>query len=185
MKKICLTAAPGPSVVINWNTSLEHSLLLFLQLLLLLFLLLAAWLFPSPPCLPWHLFLFVSASFLYNTFFSYSFRQPFLSCLPRVFLYWATVIVHFAAPCLPELPGRQKRVTQGSNMDREGETRVADEPTDNSHVATNCDIGGRRKMIVNNTIFFNAAAQSAAWLEKSQLKQCKWFFFILSTRIPS
>ena len=47
VKKICLTAAPGPSVVINWNTSLEYapSFLLSLHNFFSLHTL-AAWLFP-------------------------------------------------------------------------------------------------------------------------------------------
>lgn len=106
VKKICLTAAPGPSVVINWNTSLEYSpssLVSFLFLLLFSLLPLAAWLFP-PFSLPWCLFLFFPASFL-----SHIFVFPlFLSPLPQIFLQWTTVIVHFTAPCLPEFPGEER-----------------------------------------------------------------------------
>lgn len=108
VKKICLTAAPGPSVVINWNTSLEHFPSSLLSHLLLLPL------FPSLKLdcffsLPWCLF---------PAFRNLPFTPPFCSSpllyLPNPFRLFCldsfsnerhlTVIVHFVALRLSEFP---------------------------------------------------------------------------------
>lgn len=102
VKKICLTAAPGPSVVINWNTSLEYSPS-------------SSHFFPPSSC---SLTFYSSPSTLMSfPIFTASLLSHicvfshFLYLLPQIFLQWRTVIVHFTAPRLPEFPGEARAKT--------------------------------------------------------------------------
>lgn len=137
MKKICLMAAAGPSLVIKWNTSLRirsllHHLLINLLPLILLFL------FPPVAARLCPLYLDVFFFFFLPPCIQYltppSLTRFFLPVLLQFFLQWATVIVHFATPCFPaSLPACLRSQERRRLQRRRYRQRQRKEPQTNTH----------------------------------------------------
>lgn len=135
VKKICLTAAPGPSVVINWNTRLEYARSSLLSLLLLLLPLLA-WLFPLCSLYLDVFFLFFLHLLPHFFLFSLNFSIPpppfslfYLSSSSNEQLQLCTLLLHV---CLSSLERRRlKQPYRQSGRDRRKNGRQTDALKDN------------------------------------------------------
>lgn len=202
VKKICLTAAPGPSVVINWNTRLEYARSSLLSLLLL-WLPLPAWLFPLCSLYLDVFFLFFLHPLPHFFLFSLNFSIPpppppfslfSLSSSSNEQLQLCTLLLHVCLSSL-ERRGLKQRYRQ-SGRDRRKSGRQTDALKDNDQDAqtvsetedekrremTSCAAPWWRPSQLNTTTNINGCTFWKTSVGQLLVDQQSWGFMICSVQ---